>query len=92
MRFTASVSSPWGKIMTLRTWCIVFVPAVQLEISQVWSHEEAQEWLLEDHVLRPLESFGLVEIVRGETKPGRFHSSHRVRRLPLFDDFIRFDV
>jgi len=71
---------------------IVFVPAVQLEISQVWSHEEAQEWLLEDHVLRPLESLGLVQIGRGEAKPGRFSFTHRVRRLPLFDEFIRFEV
>jgi hypothetical protein len=39
---------------------IVFVPAVELDISRVWSREEAPEWLLEDHVLRPLESFGLV--------------------------------
>jgi len=71
---------------------IVFVPAVRREISSVSSREEDPEWLLKDHVLRPLESFGLVKIVAGEHKPPSMDLMNRVRRLPLFDAFIHFDI
>jgi len=71
---------------------IVFVPAVRREISNVSSRKEDPEWLLKDHILRPLESFGLVKIVAGEHKPPSMDLMNRVRRLPLFDAFIHFDI
>ena len=71
---------------------IVFVPAVLGEISSVSSREDYPEWLLKDHLLRPLESFGLVKIVAGKPKPPSIDLMNRARRLPLFDAFIHFDI
>lgn len=71
---------------------IVFVPAVREQISRASPMEDAAEWLMKDHLLRPLESFGLVKIVAGKRKPPSVDLMNRVRRLPLFDVFIRFEL
>jgi hypothetical protein len=47
---------------------------------------------MKDHLLRPLESFGLVKIVAGKRKPPSIDLMNHVRRLPLFDAFIRFEL
>ncbi|HUW13684.1 MAG TPA: hypothetical protein VM537_28430 [Anaerolineae bacterium] len=71
---------------------MVFVPTVHEEIGAVSSHGDMPQWLLKDLLLRPLESLGLVKIVAGERKPPSVSLKTRVRRLPLFDAFIRFDI
>lgn len=71
---------------------IVFAPAVREEISRTSPMADAAEWLMKDHLLRPLESFGLVKVVAGKHKPPSVDLMNRVRRLPLFDAFIRFEV
>ena len=71
---------------------MVFVPAVRQEVGMVSSHGDTPQWLLENLLLRPLESFRLVEIVEGERKPPSVSLKTRVRRLPLFDAFLRFDI
>jgi hypothetical protein len=71
---------------------MVFVPTVHEEIGVVSSHGDMPQWLLKDLLLRPLESLGLVKIVAGERKPPSVSLKTRVRRLPLFDAFIRFDI
>jgi hypothetical protein len=71
---------------------VVFVPALQQEIRTVFSHEDAPEWLLKVHLLRALESFGLVQMVQGPAKPPGIDLMNRMRRLPLFDAFIRFHL
>ncbi|MGB9300986.1 MAG: hypothetical protein WCD51_10395 [Anaerolineae bacterium] len=71
---------------------MVFMPVVCQEIAMFSSQVDTPEWLLEDFLLHPLESFGLVEIVAGKRKPPSFSRENQVRRLPLFDAFIRFEL
>jgi len=70
---------------------VAFLPAVIEEIAQVSSYEGAPRWLLEGCILGPLERLGLVEILREEDKTRSEAIEHRVRKLPLFDAFIRFE-
>ena len=70
----------------------VFGPVVRQEIAAYSSQEDTPQWLLEDFLLHPLESFGLVEIVARKRKPPSFSRENQVRRLPLFDAFIRFEL
>ena len=71
---------------------IVFMPVVRQEIATYSSQEDTPQWLLKNFLLRPLESFGLVEIVAGARKPPSIDLMNHVRRLPLFDAFIRFEI
>lgn len=71
---------------------VVFLPAVHEEIAEYTYPLDAPEWMLKNFLLRPLEGFGLVEIVAGKRKPPSVDLMNRVRRLPLFDAFIRFEL
>ena len=71
---------------------VVFVPVVREEIAEYASLLDTPRWLLKNSLLRPLEGFGLVEIVAGKRKPPSVDLMNCVRRLPLFDAFIRFDI
>jgi hypothetical protein len=71
---------------------VVLVPAVHEEIAEHASLVDTPEWLLKNFLLRPLEGFGLVEIVAGKHKPPSVDLMNRVRRLPLFDAFLRFEL
>ncbi len=71
---------------------VVLVPAVHEEIAEYASLVDTPEWLLKNFLLRPLEGFGLVEIVAGKHKPPSVDLMNRVRRLPLFDAFFRFEL
>lgn len=70
----------------------VFGPVVRQEIATYSSQEDTPQWLLKNFLLRPLESFGLVEIVAGKRKPPSIDLMNHVRRLPLFDAFIGFEL
>ena len=71
---------------------VVFLPAVREEITVLASRSDTRQSLLKDFLLRPLEGFGLVEIVAGKRKPPSVGLINRVRRLPLFDALIRFEL
>jgi hypothetical protein len=71
---------------------VVLLPVVREEIAEYASSVDTPRWLLKNFLLRPLEGFGLVEIVAGKRKPPSVDLMNRVRRLPLFDAFIRFDI
>jgi hypothetical protein len=71
---------------------MVFMPAVREEIALYSSRVDSPQWLLKSFLLRPLESFGLVKVVARKPKPPDIDLMNQVRRLPLFDAFIRFEL
>jgi hypothetical protein len=71
---------------------VVFRPVVREEISAYTSRSDAPQSLLKDLLLHPLEGLGLVEIVAGKRNPPSVDLMNHVRRLPLFDAFIRFEL
>ena len=83
---------PAGKVYEIDELVdVVFLPAVLEEIAAVSDYPEAPRWLLEGCLFRPLDRLGLVEILPEEGKTHAKSLRHRVRKLPLFDAFLRFD-
>ncbi len=70
---------------------LVLLPPVIEEFNDDPASYGDVEWLLTSRILGPLESFGLVEMKR--QREGTFGGSEtHVKKTPLFDQFLHFDL
>jgi len=71
---------------------ILLLPSVRTHImkSAVYGWQGNFTWLVLARILRPLESFGLLEL--RESRKGKILESFKVRKNDLFDRFLRFDL
>ena len=70
----------------------VFLPAVREELGPSTEYVDRPSWVLTARVLRPLSWLGLVDVITqiGDQPPSLREGC--VRRLPLFDAFLRFNI
>ena len=68
----------------------IFLPKVKEEILDICSPPRKESWVLEARIIRPLAMFGLLEVVK---KTDDYRSRIKeVRKTPLFDEFVRWEV
>jgi len=65
----------------------IFLPKVKEEILE---EVKFVDLLVEIRIIRPLEGFGLLEVIR--KKEGYFSKVVKVRKSELFDRFVRWEV
>lgn len=70
---------------------MALLPKVQEEIKAEPFQGTLAEWLLESRILRPLEGFGLIQLMRADPKD---HEPWlvAVEKKPLFDQFVRVNL
>lgn len=71
---------------------ILLLPSVRTHMMKSAKHswQEDFTWLVQARILRPLESFGLLELQ--ESRKGKILEGVKVRKTSLFDRFIKFDL
>ncbi len=71
---------------------IIFLPAVRKEIGAPTELVDRPTWMLSARILRPLEMLALVEISPPSHGGSIARVEHAVKKLPLFDAFVSFQV
>lgn len=70
----------------------VFLPTVREEMGGGSKHIDAPAWILRSRILSPLSWMGLVEFIPTPGEKRSLLVAERVKKRPLFDAFIGFDV
>jgi len=68
----------------------IFLPAVLVKIQDTMGPKREWTWAVETRIVRPLEDFGLLESKRKKEKYS--YEIVAVRKTPLFDKFMKFEL